>query len=203
MSKKISTNARAIAATASLIFTLGLAGCGGGDSGSSSSSSGGSSGSSGSGGNTSSSSACSYTDLITSSERAKANSCGIQVSGSFGMADSHLQQVIAACKVGEKSKADAHYNDVYKKAVKYAKDVAALECSSTNTSRELPKTNTDTNTNYNMCSRVQVDKLMALCYGPVQTGVAGCGTAEGYTYMSQHSSSSACTAARDSWLNSK
>lgn len=196
MANSFSANTRAFTVTASLILTLGLSGCGGEDSGSSS----GSSGSSGSGGGTSSSSACNYDDMISSGERTKANSCGIQVSGSYGVADSHLQQVIAACKIGEKAKADAHYNDVYKKAVKYAKDVFALECSSTNITSELPQTNTDTNTNYNMCGRVDVNVLKALCYGPVRTGVAGCGNSEGYTYMSQHKSSSACIAARDSWL---
>ena len=197
MANSFSANTRAFTVTASLILTLGLSGCGGEDSGSSS----GSSGSSGSGGGTSSSSACNYDDMISSGERTKANSCGIQVSGSYGVADSHLQQVIAACKLGEKAKADAHYNDVYKKAVQYAKDVSkTLSCGS-GSNTALP--NTSTKTYFNMCGKVSATQRFGSCYGPVLQGEGGCGNVDGYTYMSQHSSSSACVTARDSWLKSK
>ena len=197
MANSFSANTRAFTVTASLILTLGLSGCGGEDSGSSS----GSSGSSGSGGGTSSSSACNYEDLIKPDERSKANSCGIQVSGNYGMADSHLQQVIAACKLGEKAKADAHYNDVYKKAVQYAKDVSkTLSCGS-GSNTALP--NTSTQTYFNMCGKVSATQRFGSCYGPVLQGEGGCGNVDGYTYMSQHSSSSACVTARDSWLKSK
>lgn len=194
------SSARPWTLSASLLLALSLSGCGGGDSSSSTGTSSGSSGSGSSG--SGSSSSCNYTDLISSSERAQANACGIQVSGSYGMADSHLQQVIAACQKGAKTEADKHYNDVYKKAVQYARDSSkALNCGGSNTTPNIVTPSSQTY--YNMCGKTSSTLLTGACYGPVRQGEGGCGGAEGFTYISQHSSQSACTTARESWLKSK
>jgi hypothetical protein len=76
----------------------------------------------------SSSGSCYYADLISDSERAKANACGPQGSSNFAAADSGLQSVISACKVGEVAKADAYYAGTYKKMVTYARDVYSTVC---------------------------------------------------------------------------
>ncbi|MBF5002786.1 hypothetical protein [Diaphorobacter caeni] len=186
---------RSLALAATLFLALGLPGCGGGSDSSSTTTSGGSSSGGGS------SSACNYTDLVTSSERAQANSCGIQVSGAYGNADAHLGQVIAACKQGKKAEADAHYENVYKKAVQYARDNAkTLNCGGNN-GPTLP--NPSTQSYYNMCGKVSNSQRVGLCYGPLFKDQGGCGSSQGFTYISQHSSESACVSARTSWLNSK
>jgi hypothetical protein len=76
----------------------------------------------------SSSGACSYTDLVSSSERSKANACGPQGSSNFAAADSALQSVIAACQQGQKATADEYYATTYKRMVTYARDVYATVC---------------------------------------------------------------------------
>lgn len=79
-------------------------------------------GSASSGGGTSAS--CQYNKIITDTQRKRAYACGIQVSSSFAQVDSAYDSVIAACKVGEKAKADAYYNTTYQKMVSYALDVS-------------------------------------------------------------------------------
>ena len=140
--------------------------------------------------------------MISASERAQSNACGIQVSGAYGTADSHLNQVISACKLGEKVKADDHDNTVYKKAVQYARDNSkALSCGTGGgTSVVTPPS---TPTYYNMCGKVSGNTRTGRCYGPVRKDEGGCGSDDGFTYISQYSSSNACIGARDSWLNSK
>ena len=110
------------------LFMVGiLAGCGGsGSEGSSSTSSSGGSSSSSAGN-------CSYTDLVTASERSQANSCGIQVSAGYGAADARLQQIIQACQSGQKSAADTDYSGPYTKLVQSARATSsALSCGSGN-----------------------------------------------------------------------
>ena len=187
-----------LAITGAVLLALSLSGCGGGDS---SSSTGSGSTNSGSGGSTSSSSCNNYKDLVDSNERSRANSCGIQVSGNYGNADSHLQQVIAACQQGAKAEAEKHYNEVYKKAVQYARDVSKeLGCGSSNSPSIITPS---AQTYYNMCGKITSSRrIAASCYGPVRQAQGGCGDGDydSYTYISQYSSLSTCISARDSWL---
>lgn len=103
-----------------------LAGCGGGETDTGSTSPGSSTFTSSAG--NSSSGSCSYPDLITSTERSKANGCGPQGSANFAAADSALQSVISACQVGEKAKADAYYSSTYTQRVAYARNVYSTVC---------------------------------------------------------------------------
>lgn len=174
-----------------------LSGCGGesGDdsprssSGTSSSSSGGS---------------CNYPDKITASERAQANACGIQVSGNYAQADSGLAQVIAACQMGEKAKADAYYAGTYTDMVNYARKVSATLSCGTSTAPTLP--NTSSQTYYNFCAKSTSTNgritWSGSCWGPVKQGEGGCGSG-GYSYITQYSSSSSCTTNGQAWLNSR
>ncbi|MDB5900126.1 MAG: hypothetical protein JWP22_411 [Ramlibacter sp.] len=189
---------RSLAQTVAL-FVLGvLAGCGGGSESTTPSSS--SSGSSSSGGGS-----CNYPDKITASERAQANSCGIQVSGNYGQADSGLASVIAACQAGEKAKADAYYAGTYQQMVDYARQVSkTLSCGSSSNSPALP--NTSTQSYYNFCAQntsiTSTPRWTGKCIGPFKQGESGCPTDGGkYTYVDQYSSLSACSTAAQNWLN--
>ena len=178
------------------LFMVGiLAGCGGsGSEGSSSTSS--------SGGSSSSSSAnCSYTDLVTASERSQANSCGIQVSAGYGAADARLQQIIQACQSGQKSAADTDYSGPYTKLVQSARATSsALSCGSGNSGVNLPNpSNPSSQTFYNQCGKTSGSQKTGSCYGPVFQNEGGCGDSS-FTYINQYSSSSACTTARNNWL---
>ena len=178
------------------LFMVGiLAGCGGsGSEGSSSTSS--------SGGSSSSSSAnCSYTDLVTASERSQANSCGIQVSAGYGAADARLQQIIQACQSGQKSAADTDYSGPYTKLVQSARATSsALSCGSGNSGVNLPNpSNPSSQTFYNQCGKTSGSQKTGSCYGPVFQNEGGCGDSS-FTYINQFSSSSACTTARNNWL---
>ena len=187
---RLSTSAAALAL---------LAACGGGDSSSSIGSAGG--GATGSGGSTNG--GCNYPDKITASERQQANSCGIQVSGAYGTADARLQQIIQACQLGQKAAADADYAGPYTKLVNFARDNAkALNCGGNN-GPALPDTSSQTY--YNFCGKTSSTTKYGVCYGPVKKEQGGCGSGEyaSYTYISQHTSSSACITARDKWLNSR
>ena len=205
MSYSISAHTRTFTLATAVLLAFGLTGCGGGSSGSSSSTSGGSGSSSGSGSSgsgSSSSGACNYPDLITASERAQANSCGIQVSGAFGNADSYLNQAIEACQKGHKTEADDYYNNTYKKAVEYARSVArTLNCGGDN-GPTLP--NPSTQTYYNMCGKTTSTTRSTYCYGPMFKDQGGCGSGQdGFVYMAQYSSLNACTAAATTWRTSK
>ncbi|HEY4066307.1 MAG TPA: hypothetical protein VGM74_05370 [Burkholderiaceae bacterium] len=170
--------------------------CGGG--GSSDSSTTTSSSSSGSSTN------CSYTDLVSASERAQASACGVQVSANYAQADSGLASVIAACQQGQKSTADAYYDSTYRQMVSYARSVSSTLSCGTNTAPTLP--NTSNQTYYNVCVKSASSggtiTYSSACYGPVQQGVGGCGSAAGYTYLSQSSSQSACVSAGSIWAHS-
>lgn len=178
------------------LFMVGiLAGCGGsGSEGSSSTSSSGGSSSSSAGN-------CSYTDLVTASERSQANSCGIQVSAGYGAADARLQQIIQACQSGQKSAADTDYSGPYTKLVQSARATSsALSCGSGNSGVNLPNpSNPSSQTFYNQCGKTSGSQKTGSCYGPVFQNEGGCGDSS-FTYINQYSSSSACTTARNNWL---
>ena len=103
-----------------------LAGCGGGET-STGSTSPNSAGFTSSAGNSSSGS-CSYEDLATSTEKAKANACGPQASTAFAVADSGLRSVISACQDGKKAIADAYYASTYNEMVAHARRVLGTVC---------------------------------------------------------------------------
>ena len=104
-----------------------LAGCGGGET-STGSTSPSSAGFTSSAGNSSSGS-CSYPDLLTSTEKSKANACGPQASTTFAMADSGLQSVISTCQRGDKATADAYYASTYTQSmVTQARRVLSTVC---------------------------------------------------------------------------
>ena len=178
------------------LFMVGiLAGCGGsGSEGSSSTSSSGGSSSSSAGN-------CSYTDLVTASERSQANSCGIQVSAGYGAADARLQQIIQACQSGQKSAADTDYSGPYTKLVQSARATSsALSCGSGNSGVNLPNpSNPSSQTFYNQCGKTSGSQKTGSCYGPVFQNEGGCGDSS-FTYINQYSSSSACITARNNWL---
>lgn len=178
---------------AALFGCLMLSACGGGssdDGGSISASSG-------------TSSTCQYSNLISDAERKQASACGIQVSGNYLQADSGYDSVVAACKQGEKAKADAYYSGTYQKMVDYARSVSKELGCGQNNGPTLP--NTSTASNYNFCvkSTTVNGKLSyeGACYGPVKSGEGGCGS--GYGYVSQYASLSTCTSGGKSWLESR
>lgn len=176
---------------ATLAGCLMLSACGGGGSDDS-----------GSGGTSNAGSTCQYSNLVSDTERSQASACGIQVSGNYAQADSGYDSVIAACKQGEKTKADAYYNDTYKKMVDYARSVSkSLSCGQNN-GTTLP--NNTAASNYNFCVRsTTVNGKLSYegsCYGPVKAGEGGCGSS--YNYVSQYASLSTCTAGGKSWLES-
>lgn len=179
-----------------LVATVAVVGaCGGGGSDSNSSTT----------TSSSSSSSCNYSDLVSSSERAQASACGVQVSANYAQADSGLSSVIAACQQGQKSTADAYYNGTYTQMVSYARSVSStLSCGGSN-SPALP--NPSPATYYNVCVKSSVSGNMitytSACYGPVKQGVGGCGSAAGYNYLSQTASKTACETAGGNWVNSQ
>lgn len=176
---------------------LALAACGGGDS---SGSTGGSGGGSSPGGSSSGGANCNYPDLVTGSERAQANACGIQVSGAYGAADARLQQIIQACQAGQKAAADADYAGPYTKLVQYARDNSkALSCGGSN-GPVLP--NPSTQSYYNFCAKTSGSTKTGSCWGPVFKDDGGCGD-NSFTYMNQYGSSGACITARDNWLKAR
>jgi hypothetical protein len=201
----------AVVAAASL-----LAACGGGSSGSdslfssgsSSSASGGSGSGSGSAGGTLA--GCGYADLISSSERAQANECGIQVSAAYGQATSYLAAAIATCQKGDKTTADSIYNEQYKKTVTVARGTSeALSCGTANGGITVAQPSSSQSF-HNFCNRTTVSgtktNYEGSCYGPVVKDQFGCGSpgsGGAYTYVTQYSSESACLAARDTWLKSR
>ncbi|MEX8501203.1 hypothetical protein [Leptothrix ochracea] len=155
------------------------------------------------GGGSSSAGGCSYTDMISSSERTQANSCGIQVSGNFAQADSMLQSVIATCQAGNKAQADSYYNSTYQQAVSYARSVSsALSCGSGSGGSI---TNTSPQTFYNLCVKTTAVsgglRKQAYCWGPVQQGDGGCSPGDGFSYLSQHSDLNTCGAAGSTFVN--
>ncbi|HYD78671.1 MAG TPA: hypothetical protein VEC06_02595 [Paucimonas sp.] len=197
------TAARNLAATA-IIATL--AGCGGGSSGDSSSSTYAS-------GSSSSTSSCDYADLISASERAQANACGVQVSTSYAQADSGLQQVIAACRQGHKTTADNYYATTYQQMVSYARSVSkSLSCGTT-TGPTLPASNA---THYNFCAKSYTNSSYQLAYrgvctGPYTANDSSCGSGSdgygnsysSYSLVGQYASRSECQSAGQRWLDSR
>ena len=182
---------------ATLLGCLMLSACGGGGSDGTSSGSGSTSASGGT------SSTCQYSNLISDTERKQASACGIQVSGNYAQADSGYDSVVAACKQGEKAKADAYYSGTYQKMVDYARSVSKELGCGQNNGPTLP--NNTTASNYNFCvkSTTVSGKLSyeGACYGPVKSGEGGCGS--GYNYISQYASLSTCTSGGKSWLESR
>ncbi|MGX9773493.1 hypothetical protein ACWYXN_08270 [Janthinobacterium aestuarii] len=182
-----------------LLGCLMLSACGGGGSDDTSSSS----GSTSAGGTSGTSANCQYSNLISDAERKQASACGIQVSGNYAQADSGYDSVIAACKLGEKAKADAYYSGTYQKMVDYARSVSKELGCGQNNGITLP--NNTTASNYNFCvkSTTVNGKLSyeGACYGPVKSGEGGCGS--GYNYVSQYASLSTCTSGGKSWLESR
>lgn len=172
--------------------------CGGGSSGDGSSSDHSSSSSSSSGG-----SSCNYPDKITSSERAQANSCGVQVSANYAQADAGLAGVIAACQQGKKSTADAYYSGTYQQMVDYARSVSKSLSCGTNTAPALP--NTSAQTYYNLCvvnkSLSNTPSYSGSCYGPFKQGEGGCGSGTN-TLVAQYRSLTECKTAGQNWVNS-
>ncbi|MBW3507361.1 MULTISPECIES: hypothetical protein [Janthinobacterium] len=182
---------------ATLLGCLMLSACGGGGSDGTSSGSGSTSASGGT------SSTCQYSNLISDTERKQASACGIQVSGNYAQADSGYDSLVAACKQGDKAKADAYYSGTYQKMVDYARSVSKdLGCGQNN-GPTLP--NNTTASNYNFCVKsTSVNGKLSYegaCYGPVKSGEGGCGS--GYSYISQYASLSTCTSGGKSWLESR
>ncbi|PHV35468.1 hypothetical protein CSQ94_02745 [Janthinobacterium sp. BJB312] len=182
---------------ATLLGCLMLSACGGGGSDGTSSGSGSTSASGGT------SSTCQYSNLISDTERKQASACGIQVSGNYAQADSGYDSLVAACKQGDKAKADAYYSGTYQKMVDYARSVSKdLGCGQNN-GPTLP--NNTTPSNYNFCVKsTSVNGKLSYegaCYGPVKSGEGGCGS--GYNYISQYASLSTCTSGGKSWLESR
>lgn len=149
------------------------------------------------------SSTCQYSNLISDTERRQASACGIQVSGNYAQADSGYDSVVAACKQGDKAKADAYYSGTYQKMVDYARAVSKELGCGQNNGPTLP--NTTTASNYNFCVKsTSVNGKLSYegaCYGPVKSGEGGC--ASGYNYVSQYASLSTCTSGGKSWLESR
>lgn len=172
-----------------------MVGCGGGSSEGSSNTSSSGSGSSGAAN-------CVYQDMISASERDKASTCGIQVSGGYGAADARLQQIIQACQSGQKAAADADYAGPYTKLVQSARATStALSCGSGNSGGNLPNpSNPSSQTFYNLCGKTNGNLKTGSCYGPVFQNEGGCGDGS-FTYINQYASSNACITARGNWLN--
>lgn len=185
-----------LARVMSLALALGLAACGGGEEG----------GGSSSGGDTQS--GCGYTDLVSSSERAQANECGIQVSASYGMAAAYLADAIAACQRGDKARGDSLYNNQYQQTVRVARGTSdALSCGTATGGIEVPPSS---QTYYNFCNRTTVSNGTAnyqgSCWGPVVKDDFGCPSSGGngvYTYVTQYGGLPACISARDNWLQTR
>lgn len=195
MTNQPKTNQPTFQFMAAVIAALALAGCGGGSNSTSSSSS--STGSS--------SASCDYDDLISSSERSQANACGIQVSANYAQADFMLESVIAACQKGEITTANNYYNSTYRQAVNYARSAAdALGCGDNNTTT-LPELGTTSY--YNLCVRTTATvgsiTRESYCYGPFKRDDSQCDSGDGYSFLSQHSSSSACSIAGTNWNNNR
>jgi len=180
-------------------FILAVAGCGGGGSDSSSDSLAGSM-----------SVSCNYPDLISASEHTQANACGIQVSANYAQADSGLQEVIAACKQGQKTTADNYYKTTYQQMVDYARSVSKqLSCGAGGVS--LPQS---TVTHYNFCTKSYTNANSQLayrgvCHGPANVGDGSCGSGSdgnggdysAYSLVAEYASSSACSTAGQNWVN--
>ncbi len=149
-----------------------------------------SSGSSSSG----SSSSCGYTDIVSSSERQQANSCGIQVSSQYAAADAYLEAAIESCRRGYKTEADSYYSN-YQKQVEHARKVLEGLCGGSGGSGGGGGSFEDPTSAqyYNLCvARLGDNRYMGSCYGPVQYSDSSCPTTQPFNYISRHSSASAC-----------
>lgn len=169
------------------------------------------SGSYSSGGSQSSASgSCSsYKDLVSSSERAEANSCGTQVSAYYAQADSTLSAAIASCQSGDSSAANQYY-DNYKEIVSLGRDVKSELCGGSTGSGNSGSSFEDPSsaTYYNLCTESEADGgriyYRTVCYGPVKSSSSTCGpNKDGYSYLTRYSSMSSCKSAAQSWLDSQ
>ncbi|MCC5859613.1 MAG: hypothetical protein JJT90_15755 [Ectothiorhodospiraceae bacterium] len=149
--------------------------------------------SSGSSSSGSSSSSCGYTDIVTSSERQQANSCGIQVSSQYAAADAYLEAAIESCKRGYKNEADSYYSN-YQKQVEHARKVLEGLCGGSGGSGGGGSFEDPTSAEYyNLCvARLSDTRYMGSCYGPVQYSDTSCPTTQPFNYISRHNSASAC-----------
>ncbi|GAA3561490.1 hypothetical protein [Marinobacter xestospongiae] len=142
----------------------------------------------------------SFTDIVSSSERAEANSCGTQVSAYYAQADSALSASIAHCQQGHSEGANNFY-DEYLMVVDLGRDVKAELCGgSTGGGFEDPSP-----TEYfNLCTKSTALSgrihYQTSCYGPFQQFTNTCESSS-YSYLSNYSSRDACTAAAQNWLD--
>jgi len=158
------------------------------------------------GSQSSSSGSCSsYTDLVSSSERAEANSCGTQVSSYYAQADSTLSAAIASCQSGDSSAASQYYEN-YKQIVSLGRDVKSELCGGSTGGGNSGGGFEDPTpaSYYNLCTRSSAVsggiRYEASCYGPVQQSNSSCGSSS-FNYLTQYTSSSACMSAGESWVN--
>lgn len=146
-----------------------------------------------------------FTDIVSSSERAAANSCGTQTSSYYAQADAALTAAIASCQQGDSSAANEYYNH-YKEVVSLGRDVKASICdgSSGGSGSSGGYEDTSSAKYYNLCVKSTAVsggyRYAITCYGPVQRSVSSCGSGD-YSYLNKHSSRSACTSEGQGWLD--
>jgi|GEM_PF-1531325 len=148
----------------------------------------------------------SYTDIVSTSERAEANSCGVQVSSYYAQADSTLSAAIASCQNGDSSSASSYYSN-YQKVVELGRNVKSALCSGSSGSGGGGGFEDPSPSEYfNLCTRSTAVsggiRYETSCYGPFQQYTTTCESSS-YSYLSNYSSRSACSSAAQNWLDSK
>ncbi|PSF04732.1 hypothetical protein C7H09_19270 [Marinobacter fuscus] len=131
----------------------------------------------------------SYTDLVSASERAEANSCGFQVSSYFASADSALSAAIQSCQQGDSAGASGYYQQ-HQEYVSLGRRVKSELCEG---SSGGGFEDTSSRVYFNLCEKPAgaINGRELYCIGPFQQFETSCG-AQNLNYLSTYKSESSC-----------